>query len=108
MEIINWILWSIGLVAVAVALFCGIAWTVIIVAEIVTDSRRQKTAIADNVAEAYRWLSGFKDLDMIWDYIYGKSQYHNIDALRTAYARERGTTVYGKALDAETSGEGTE
>ena len=101
MEVINWILWSIGLIAVAVALFCGIAWTVIIVAEIVTESRRQKTTIADNVAEAHRWLSGFKDLDMIWDYIFGTSQYHNIDALRSAYARERGTDVYGKAMTSE-------
>lgn len=59
-EIANWVLWSIGLVTVAVAAFFGIFWAVSYIAFIVMESRRQKTEIADRFYTVYRWMSGFK------------------------------------------------
>lgn len=93
-EILNWILWSIGFVAVGVALFVGVAWVIFWVTDTITESRRQQTYIAERVGQCHRWFSGFKDLDIIWDYIYGKRD--NISDTRDAYARFRGTDVYGK------------
>lgn len=69
-EIINWILWSVGVCVVAGALVVAICRTFIVIAETVTESKRQKVYIADRVAECHRWFSGFKDLDVIWDYIF--------------------------------------
>lgn len=96
MEVVNWVLWSIGAVVVLASLLIGICWTASWVTWIVTESRRNKTEIADRAATAHRWLSGFKDLDIIWDYIFGTSGYSDIDGVRTAYARARNTDVYGK------------
>lgn len=47
------------------------------------------------IGELQRWLSGFKDLDLIWDWI--RAPDCSIDELRNRYARARQATVYGKA-----------
>lgn len=46
-----------------------------------------------NVYLCQRWLSGFKDLNVIWDYLLNGGR--QTDAMRVEYARERGTDVYG-------------
>lgn len=95
--ILSWFFWSVGVAVVALAIAGCIYWLITEILFIITESRRQKTAIADRVAEAERWFSGFKDLDVIWDYIYGRRS--SISEVRDDYARARNTDVYGKPLD---------
>jgi hypothetical protein len=49
------------------------------------------------LAECYRWFSGWKDLDIIWDYISGNSKY-GIEYARCDYAHLRKTDVYGNKI----------
>lgn len=46
--------------------------------------------------ECYRWFSGWKDLDIIWDYIRNDVNYGGIEGARKKYAEARGTDVYGE------------
>jgi hypothetical protein len=55
--------------------------------------------IETRVMMLHRWLSGFRDLEVIWDWIYMKSPYRSADDLRGAYAKERLTNHYGKPVD---------
>ena len=55
--------------------------------------------VRNEVHQCYRWLSGFKDLDLIWDYLLGKWQWGGISAMRDEYAKLRGTDRYGKPLE---------
>jgi hypothetical protein len=48
----------------------------------------------NRVREAYRWFSGWRDLDIIWKYIIEGNTY--INSVRERYAFERKTDVYGK------------
>lgn len=50
-----------------------------------------------NIGTLHRWLSGFKDLDLLWDWI--REPDCSVDDLRTKYARIRETNVYGVPLD---------
>jgi hypothetical protein len=43
----------------------------------------------------YRWFAGWRDLDIIWDYINCKNQF-TIEHTRRLYAEARGTDEYGK------------
>lgn len=50
--------------------------------------------ISARASECHRWFSGWKDLDVIWDYLlYQKS--FGIERARMEYARLRGTDEYG-------------
>ncbi len=103
MEALNWLFWLAGaFVIVGFGMVLGYRAIASLV-DRVTESRRQKTFIADRVQECHRWFSGFKDLDIIWDFLNGKSLY-GIDETRTAYARARGTDVYGNTKAAQTEG----
>jgi hypothetical protein len=43
----------------------------------------------------YRWFVGWKDLDIIWDYVMGRTFYKTIEHTRGLYAQARGTDEYG-------------
>lgn len=45
--------------------------------------------------QVIRWFSGWKDLDIIWDFIGSETYYGSIDSCRSKYAKERGTDEYG-------------
>lgn len=64
-----------------------------------TEKLERLKAIEERAYMAHRWLSGFKDLDIIWDWIFGKSRHSYTDAMRSEYAKIRNTTEYGKPLD---------
>lgn len=46
------------------------------------------------LSEVYRWFSGWKDLDIIWEYIFKNKK--DISNCRAEYAEARGTDVYGQ------------
>lgn len=43
-----------------------------------------------------RWFSGWRDLDIIWKYIFEEINYGGIERARKDYAEARGTDEYGK------------
>jgi hypothetical protein len=59
--------------------------------------------------EACHWFSGWKDLAILWDYIFGLKETTpggtevykrgSIGPARSAYAKARGTDEYGKVLE---------
>lgn len=52
---------------------------------------------------AYRWFSGWKDLEVIWNFIFlGNGK---INEVREEYAKLRGTDEYGKPIKLPTVGE---
>jgi len=55
--------------------------------------------IEQRAAQAHRWFSGWKDLDIIWDYIFGQNykMVFGVEEARKEYAKARNTNVYGKA-----------
>lgn len=94
MEIGNLIAQIIGLVA----LIAGAVIAVSVALACIFDylDRRSKAKryeeIVDSLTMVHRWFSGFRDLDIIWDYIYGKRG-GSIDSVRHDYAKARGTDV---------------
>jgi len=53
--------------------------------------------VASKLSNVHRWFSGWKDLDIIWDYVFPTDFYFgSIDSCRDRYASARGTTVYGE------------
>lgn len=55
--------------------------------------------IRARVIEGHRWFSGWKDLDIIWEYVLGKRVSGGISEARQDYAKARGTDEYGGKLD---------
>ena len=51
--------------------------------------------VKNRLIECHRWFSGWKDLDIIWDYLFKESYFGGIDAAREDYAKKRGTNRYG-------------
>lgn len=49
-------------------------------------------SIENRITESRRWFSGFKDLDVIWEYLLKNG---DISDVRDRYAKLRGTDVYG-------------
>lgn len=45
--------------------------------------------------EVHRWFSGWKDLEIIWDYIYNDT-FYGISRTREEYAKARNTDEYGR------------
>lgn len=55
-----------------------------------------------SVIQCHRWFSGWKDLDIIWDYILSETYFGSISSCRDKYAIARGTDEYGnKKVDHE-------
>ncbi len=50
------------------------------------------------VKDLHRWLSGFDDLDVVWEWLLS-GDYRRIDVIRNEYAKARGTDVYGCPID---------
>jgi len=44
----------------------------------------------------HRWFAGWKDLDIIWDYLIKDTNYGGIEQARKNYASARKTDVYGR------------
>ena len=104
-EIGTWITQLVGLVFfVAVAVITvSVTWAVTLD---YIDSRSQAKRdreIVDSLAMVHRWFSGFRDLDIIWNYVYGKRS-GSIDSVRYDYAKARGTDVYGKPKNVSEQG----
>ena len=55
--------------------------------------------IERRIMTCMRWLSGFKDLNIVWEWILGRSEIREISDMREAYAKARETSVYGKPVD---------
>ena len=53
--------------------------------------------VKQRVGQCYRWFSGWKDLDVIWQYLV-ESSGPTIDSVREEYASLRRTNVYGELL----------
>ena len=104
-EIGSWIAQIIGLaVLVALAVIAAsVAWAVTLDYIDRRSSAARNEEIIASLAAVYRWFSGFRDLDIIWDYIYGKRG-GSIDSVRYEYAKARGTDVYGKPKQSESQG----
>ncbi len=56
--------------------------------------------IHQNIIHVHRWFAGWRDLDIIWDYIL-KPAHYSIETTRMDYAQARGTDVYGKPTPSE-------
>ena len=48
-----------------------------------------------SLSECRRWFSGFKDLEIIWNYVMGKREAGTISNARDDYAKARETDAYG-------------
>ena len=48
--------------------------------------------------QVHRWFSGWKDLDIIWDYLIQDTNFGGIEMARKDYAEARRTDEYGKPL----------
>ncbi len=96
-EILNLVLWVIGLLTSLGIVGLAVAWIVTYVMEWYADvapSVKAK-AVMRRAGTCHRWLAGFDDLDIVWDYIFNGG---DIDQVRTAYAKARNTDVYGRPL----------
>lgn len=60
---------------------------------------RKAMAMRQKIAQLYRWMSGWKDLDLIWEYLQSSSYYGGIEYCRERYAKARGTNIYGGPRD---------
>lgn len=47
--------------------------------------------------QVYRWFAGWRDLDIIWEYLVNDINFGGIERARENYAIARNTTVYGEA-----------
>lgn len=50
------------------------------------------------VWQVHRWFAGWKDLDIIWDWVFSKRDFGGISGARSEYAKARGTDEYGSPL----------
>jgi hypothetical protein len=50
----------------------------------------------NKVRQVHRCFAGWKDLDIIWDYIMPENYFGDIFSCRDKYAEARKTTVYGE------------
>lgn len=63
-----------------------------IVSQQTVDQAEQYRIISSTFAQYYRWFSGWKDLDIIWECIRKNTP---VDQARSMYADARGTDEYG-------------
>lgn len=50
------------------------------------------------VIQCHRWFAGWRDLDIIWDYIIQDINYGGIEKSRKDYANARKTDEYGNKI----------
>ena len=55
--------------------------------------------VSQKVINCHRWFSGWKDLDIIWEYLLSETYFGSIDSCRSKYADARKTDVYGKVCE---------
>ena len=55
--------------------------------------------VSQKVINCRRWFSGWKDLDIIWEYLLSETYFGSIDSCRDKYAKARKTDVYGKVCE---------
>jgi len=48
--------------------------------------------------QVHRWFSGWKDLDIIWDYLIQDTNFGGIERARKDYAAARKTDEYGSEI----------
>lgn len=60
---------------------------------------RQQSVHAQVLYRVRDWFSGWRDLDIIWEYILSKDYYGDISSARLKYANTRGTNEYGKPTE---------
>ena len=62
---------------------------------------RRSHNIQSTLVNVHRWFSGWKDLDIIWNYVFAETYFGDISMAREKYASARGTDVYGCAKQAQ-------
>jgi hypothetical protein len=67
-------------------------WTIIPKKEL--ERLRHFEAKAARFWEVHRWFSGWKDLNIIWEYIFNDTYFGGIEEARKKYAEARDTDVY--------------
>lgn len=73
-------------------------WTIIRKKELKRLERQDR--VVRTLWNVHRWFSGWRDLDVIWDYVLNDDIYFgDISSCREKYAKERGTDVYGRVKD---------
>lgn len=72
-----------------------------------SELRKNQEAVR-RVHECHRWFAGWRDLDIIWGYIFGiypddplERMWATVQSTRRSYAAARGTDVYGKPVTTE-------
>lgn len=60
---------------------------------------KRSSAMVQTLINCHRWFSGWKDLDIIWDYIFSETYFGGIETARKKYADARGTDVYGDSIN---------
>ena len=55
--------------------------------------------VSQRVVNCQRWFSGWKDLDIIWEYILSENYFGNVGSCRDKYAKARKTDAYGKVCE---------
>lgn len=69
-------------------------WTLIRKSEL-KDLQKCQIQIS-TLVQVHRWFSGWRDLDIIWDYIFAETYFGSIGSAREKYAKARGTDEYGQ------------
>lgn len=54
-----------------------------------------------SVLQVHRWFSGWRDLDIIWDYVFTDPYFGTISSCRQKYAKARGTDEYGNEKESK-------
>jgi hypothetical protein len=67
-------------------------WTIIRKSEL--EQLESQGRIVSRLIQVHRWFSGWKDLDIIWAYLFNPQT--DISPVRDDYAKARGTDCYGK------------
>ena len=63
-----------------------------------TNEKDRLESLSHRLDDARRWLSGFKDLDVIWDWLFKWYEYpFRTDEMRDKYAKRREADVYGRS-----------
>lgn len=71
-------------------------WTLIRKSEL-KELRRSHQRVS-TLVQVRDWFSGWKDLEIIWDYVLSEFYPGTIDSCRSRYADARGTDQYGQPI----------
>lgn len=70
----------------------------VLIKEELIDRYERAHQTEQKVIEARRWFCGWKDLDVIFDYILKEPYFGHIENTRKVYAQLRNTTEYGEDI----------